>query len=681
MNRNFGFMWDPYEWNSGPAPHSEPETQALTGSWAGAQPYMAALSAHSGTVVFLYPWGYRGGNPADGAEFAYLAGQYIYPNYCTDLNMDTAGTCFGVLYQAVGVSNDEQYGAHGMLGFTPEVSYTKECSFATSQQVFVDHQPAIQWLIEQMDEGLHGFVKDAGTSDPIGALIEVEGKWMTFSDYEVGDYHKYLRAGTYDVRVSANGYEPQTATITITDGTPSQRDFLLTAAAEPETFAWRWLISDMPNYYESTHTASDAFGPPDSDYISIGFGGEVVLDLGPDGISDSAGTDLMVYEAGSDGDESFTLAGCIDSPHGPWTALGPGSGTTAFDLNGTGLATVRYVKITDAAEFADGAKASDDGYDLDAIGSPAFVASFTATPTTGEPPLTVTFGDRSTGTPTVWEWDFGDGESSTVQNPVHEYDEIGTYDVTLTVTGAEGTRTLTKMNYIEVTYAPPVASFTAAPTVGQVPLTVNFTNSSTGTIAEYAWTFGDGGTSAEENPSHVYEAPGRYSVELTITGPGGEDSQYRWRLVRTTCGPPVADFEADVTTGPTPLDVQFGNLTQAADACPATYAWQFGDGATSTEEEPAHSYTTPGSYTVTLTATSEGGNDTEAKNAYIVVTEPGDDDDDDDTTPGDDDTTPADDDDDDDNDDNDDDNGDDDDDTGPVEGDDDDDDNDSGCGC
>ena len=681
LNRNFGFMWDPDEWNSGSAAHSEPETKALTESWARTQPYSAAFSGHSGTIIMLYPWGYNFDSPPDIDAFDYLGEQYIYPNFCTDPNFDFHGTCAQALYQAVGVTNDEQYGSHGALGFTYEITYTKECSYTTSQQVWVDHQPAIEWFLGEIGNGLHGAVTETGSGTPIGALVEVVGKWYTFSDHEVGDFHKYLRAGTYDLHVSANGYLDDITSVTIVDGTPTHVDIELTPDPDPKTFAWRWMISEMPNSYQTDYPPTNVFGPPDDQNVGLGFGGYVVLDLGPDGIADGVGADLMVFEGGTDGDEDFHLDGSATSMHGPWTSLGNGSGTTPFDLNGTGLATVRWVKISDGASRDAGLAGPDDGFDLDAVGSPTFVAAFGATPTTGEPPLMVQFSDVSTGEPTAWEWDFGDGSAvSYDQHPSHEYAAIGQYDVTLTVTASGGMRTLTKFNFINVAFTPPTIDFTATPNTGVLPLEVQFTSSATGTITAYDWSFGDGGTSTEADPFHVYEGLGPFSVNLEVTGPGGSNSRYRWRYIRPSCASPVADFEADVTSGEGPLTVDFTNLTNAPEACPTTFSWAFGDGGQSSEEHPEHVFAEPGLYTISLTATSSTGTDTETKADYIDVHE-GDDDDDDDNDDDDDDDN--DDDDDDDNDDDDDDNDDDDatDDDVVDDDDDDDDDDDSGCGC
>ncbi|HIG85961.1 MAG TPA: PKD domain-containing protein, partial [Planctomycetes bacterium] len=93
---------------------------------------------------------------------------------------------------------------------------------------------------------------------------------------------------------------------------------------------------------------------------------------------------------------------------------------------------------------------------------------------------------------------------STLQSPSHVYSVAGTYSVSLTVTGPGGSDTLTRTNYIDVTEPAPVAGFSGTPTSGTSPLTVAFSDASTGVVSSYAWAFGDGGTSTLQNPSHVY---------------------------------------------------------------------------------------------------------------------------------------------------------------------------------
>ncbi len=128
----------------------------------------------------------------------------------------------------------------------------------------------------------------------------------------------------------------------------------------------------------------------------------------------------------------------------------------------------------------------------------------------------------SSNAPTAWSWDFGDGGSDTVQNPSHTYTAANTYTVSLTATNALGSNTCTKAGYITVNAPPPppvTADFSATPTSGPAPLTVQFTDASAGATGWF-WSFGDGATSTEQNPSHEYAYAGTMSVIL-IASIGG----------------------------------------------------------------------------------------------------------------------------------------------------------------
>jgi PKD repeat protein len=257
---------------------------------------------------------------------------------------------------------------------------------------------------------------------------------------------------------------------------------------------------------------------------------------------------------------------------------------------------------------------------------PPPVAAFVGSPTSGIEPLTVDFTDQSTGIIDSWSWDFGDGVgTSNAQNPSYTYNTAGTYTVSLTVTNTGGSDNDTKVDYITVNpCVAPVAGFVGSPTSGDYPLTVNFTDQSTG-AASYSWDFGDGvGTSAEASPSYTYTAAGVYTVTQTVTNACGSDQLVRTDYITVTeppPPPPTADFAGSPTSGDNPLTVNFTD--QSTDG-PTSWSWDFGDGVgTSTLQNPSYTYTAAGTYTVSLTATNAYGSDVETKTDYITVTEPG----------------------------------------------------------
>ena len=199
------------------------------------------------------------------------------------------------------------------------------------------------------------------------------------------------------------------------------------------------------------------------------------------------------------------------------------------------------------------------------------VANFTAD-------LTVKFTDTSTNSPTRWEWNFGDGSTSTEQNPVHVFSGEGTYHVTLVATNAGGSSDVRSMDItVNRVLTPPVANFTADKTEGTTPLTVKFTDTSTNSPTGWEWNFGDGSTSTEQNPEHTFSGEGTYTVTLVATnGDGSSNEKSMVITVNRVPTPPVADFTADKTEGPAPLTVKF---TDTSTNSPTGWEWNFGDGS------------------------------------------------------------------------------------------------------
>jgi len=247
------------------------------------------------------------------------------------------------------------------------------------------------------------------------------------------------------------------------------------------------------------------------------------------------------------------------------------------------------------------------------------VAEFIVDKTSGDAPLMVNFTDRSTNSPTSWAWDFENNGvvDSIEQNPTHIYSTPGTYNVNLTVTNAGGTSSTMKTGYITAFAVTPVADFTAIPTSGAPPLTVTFTDQSTNLPTSWAWDFENDGTvdSTEQNPVHTYSIAGNYAVNLTVTNAAGSDSEVKAGYVAAVTKP-VANFTATPTSGDAPLTVTFTDLSANS---PTTWLWDFGDGTGATSQNPLHTYSKPGTYTVNLTATNAGGTNSTVKTDYIEV--------------------------------------------------------------
>ncbi|MEA3447421.1 MAG: PKD domain-containing protein, partial [Bacteroidota bacterium] len=161
---------------------------------------------------------------------------------------------------------------------------------------------------------------------------------------------------------------------------------------------------------------------------------------------------------------------------------------------------------------------------------------------------------------------------------------------------------------------PLIADFTADNTTIPVNGTVNFMDMSTGSPTSWSWNFGDSGTSSAENPSHQYTAAGTYTVELTISDGANYNTETKVDYIIVTELAPVADFTASPTYS-CDGNVQFTDQSSNAD----TWEWDFGDGNTSTDQNPLHTYASNGTYTVSLTVTNGAGSDTHTETNYITV--------------------------------------------------------------
>jgi len=157
------------------------------------------------------------------------------------------------------------------------------------------------------------------------------------------------------------------------------------------------------------------------------------------------------------------------------------------------------------------------------VSMPFLKADFSVNETQGNSPLTVSFDDISEGQVDGWSWDFGDGQSSDERNPVHTYEDEGSYSVILTVHNPWQRDAVRKSHLISVGSVP-VPGFSQDPTSGPAPLIIHFSDQSSGEPDAWNWDFGDGVTSDEQNPEHTFTQPGAYTVNLTVTNVFGNAS-------------------------------------------------------------------------------------------------------------------------------------------------------------
>lgn len=217
------------------------------------------------------------------------------------------------------------------------------------------------------------------------------------------------------------------------------------------------------------------------------------------------------------------------------------------------------------------------------------VASFLTTPNL----LSVAFNDQSSGNPQGRFWDFGDGNTSTQVNPSHTYASPGSYTVCLVTSNSCGSDTSCQV--LTVVCPLPNPGFNTSSNL----LSANFTNSTQGANA-FLWDFGDGNTSSQISPTHTYANPGTYTVCLISSNNCGNDTLCQ--ALTVTCPFPTGGFSSTANL----LSAVFTNSSSGANS----YTWDFGDGNTSSQTNPAHTYANPGTYTVCLISSNSCGSDT-----------------------------------------------------------------------
>lgn len=248
--------------------------------------------------------------------------------------------------------------------------------------------------------------------------------------------------------------------------------------------------------------------------------------------------------------------------------------------------------------------------------TPPVVANFTYTNTSAafifdDESFTISTLTGLSGTPSSYNWSFGDGSLSTEQNPTHTYPAAGTYSVNLTA--SDGTNYATTIESVESSNPIILSQFTPVGIVIWYPHGVNFADDSTGPVTAWNWSFGDGNHSALQNPTYYWPAPGVYTVSLNASNIAVYSINSTTVIVDST------NFAATPLTGVRPLTVSFYDTVNNN---ATSWLWAFGDGATSALQSPSHKYSNPGSYTVNLTVYSADDSLTTSRAGYINVTGP-----------------------------------------------------------
>ena len=242
-------------------------------------------------------------------------------------------------------------------------------------------------------------------------------------------------------------------------------------------------------------------------------------------------------------------------------------------------------------------------------------AYFTATPVTGFVPLVVEFDSSDSSDPNgdniTYAWVFGNGETSTEANPTITFTEIGSFEVSLTVSdGANTSNAYTSTITVEDSNIAPVAIIKASATTGIAPFVIDFDASDSydenDDSLTYAWDFGEGSTSNLISAGNTFTAEGEYEVSLIVSDGAKTDTEKI--TITITDGSPVISYTYSIEEGGSPFKVNFdASSSEDPEGGNLIYAWDFGNGSNDNEAVTSTTYSDDGEYTVTLTITNESG--------------------------------------------------------------------------
>lgn len=353
LNRDYGYMWES-GWGS-PSEFSQPETQAMRAN-ALAHNYVLSLSYHTSGNIVNYVWNYKAMRVPDQTMVLALSNAFAGHNGYTVID----GYDW---YQTRGDLNDFSYGCRG------DIDWTIEIQNSDIPGAWNLNRDAMLGIIAQADIGLRGIITDANTGKPLDATVYVDNVyWPCFTDPDVGDYHRILPPGTYTVHYRSNGYIEETRSVTVTSGAPTVTNVQLIPGgnyyAHQVTLVNYYDPYNAPNNFQNNPTeAIAALDAPDGSCASLGVNGYIVLDMGTNITDAPSAPDFKVFEEESTPD-GYQVS-VAQHWNGPWKSLGSGMGETSFDLQGSTLATARFVKIVD-----DGTGSATENHpaaDIDAI--------------------------------------------------------------------------------------------------------------------------------------------------------------------------------------------------------------------------------------------------------------------------------------------------------------------------
>jgi PKD repeat protein len=430
-----------------------------------------------------------------------------------------------------------------------------------------------------------------------------------------------IEVASNDAPVASASASPDTAIA------PATISFSGSAAGGNQPLSYEWNFGDgsspvsmqnpsheytSPGTYNATLTVTDADGDSDTATVSVKINDNLVptADIQATPQSGIAPITVAFDPQVQGGDAPLTFA---------WD-FGDGNTSTTRNPSHTYQTPGNYtasVTVTD-----DNGDTGSDTIDITVTDNSTPQINPGATPQNGLAPLQVQFSANASGgdAPLTYDWEFGDGNTSTNKDPVHTYQNSGQFTATVTVTDANGDTATGTVDIDAGSNTVPTANASASPQQGFAPLNVQFFGNGSGGNAplSYSWSFGDGNTDTTQNPTHTYQNPGTYTASLVVTDDNGDSANSTVEITVLDNSVPQVSVTASPTTGVVPTNVSFSSTINGGDA-PFTYQWNFGDGSpTSDVSDPSHSYTTAGSFNATLTVTDNNG-DTASDSVQIDI--------------------------------------------------------------
>ena len=321
-----------------------------------------------------------------------------------------------------------------------------------------------------------------------------------------------------------------------------------------------------------------------------------------------------------------TITGGVGNLGYTWT-FGDG-GTSTVDPATYTYTTAGTYQVSVTAIDSDGVKTTSS---RTITVTATLIASFTYSPPSSNVGQTVSFSASASGgeQPYSYSWSFGDGSTGTESTATHIYSSTGTFTVVLTVNDSGSPQqTATSQQSIIVTSPPPpplTASLTCSATSPLVGQQVTFSASTSGGIAPYSfsWSFGDGSTGTGSTASHSYSIAGTFTVTLTVNDSSTpqQTAASQQSVIVSNPLPSLltSSFTYSASSPEAGQQVTFTG-TASGGTTPYSFSWSFGDGGLSMVNPASHIYSSPGSFTVTLTATDSNG--VNASSSQIIVVAP-----------------------------------------------------------